>query len=80
MHRLVQLVMQKWLKKEGKSKEWVSNALLAVSGIYPYESYENWKTCGDYLPHALAILNREGSASMEEGARREASRHADQHG
>ena len=66
MHRLVQLVMQKWLEKEKKSKEWVSNALLTVSGIYPYGSYENWKTCGDYLPHALAVLNYEGLASTEE--------------
>jgi hypothetical protein len=41
MHRLIQLVMRKWLTARGKSKIWADEALLVVSDLYPYGSYEN---------------------------------------
>ena len=66
MHRLVQLVMQRWLQKQNKSKKWASFALLAVSDIYPFGGdYENWKICGKYLPHALTVLDHEILSSTE---------------
>ena len=66
MHRLIQLVMRKWLIMEGKSGEWAGKALVTVSDLYPYGSHENRKICGDYLPHAYAVLSHEGSSSTTE--------------
>jgi hypothetical protein len=66
MHRLIQLVMQKWLTARGKSKIWADKALLVVSDLYPYGSYENWTVCSDYLPHVYAVLSYEGSSSTKE--------------
>jgi hypothetical protein len=66
MHHLIQLVMRKWLTARGKSKIWADKALLVVSDLYPYGSYENWTVCGDYLPHAHAVLSYEGSSSTKE--------------
>jgi hypothetical protein len=66
VHRLIQLVMRKWLIMEGKSREWAGKALLTVSDLYPYGSHENRKVCEDYLPHAYAVLSYEGSPSTTE--------------
>ncbi len=66
MHRLVQLVMRKWLIARGESKTWADKALLIVSDLYPYGSYENWTVCCDYLPHVFAVLSYEGSSSTKE--------------
>jgi len=46
---------------EGKSGEWAGKALVTVSDLYPYGSYENRKICGDYLSHAYAVLSYKGS-------------------
>jgi hypothetical protein len=66
MHRLIQLVMRKWLIMEGISTEWASRALLTVSDLYPYGSYKNWKVCGVYLPHVYAVLSYDRSVSTDE--------------
>jgi len=65
MHRLIQLAMQKWLTLRGESKIWADEALLVVSDLYPYGSYENWTVCGGYLPHVYAVLSHEGSSSTK---------------
>jgi hypothetical protein len=66
VHRLIQLVVRKWLIENGTSQEFAGKALLAVSDLYPYGSYENRRICGDYLPYAYAILSYEGYSSTTE--------------
>ncbi|MCJ1265678.1 hypothetical protein MMC22_005558 [Lobaria immixta] len=66
VHRLIQLVMRKWLMTEGRFGEWAGKALLTVSDIYPFGRYESRRICGDYLPHAYAVLSYEGLLSTSE--------------
>jgi hypothetical protein len=66
VHRLIQLVMRKWLIMEGKSGEWAGKALVTVLDLYPFGSHENRKICGDYLSHAYAVLSHEGSFFITE--------------
>ncbi|KAK2789171.1 hypothetical protein FQN53_002396 [Emmonsiellopsis sp. PD_33] len=60
MHRLVHLVMRRWLNTRGESEWWAREALRTVSDLFP-SSYEveNWKTCEQYLPHVNAVLSLE---------------------
>lgn len=66
MHRLIRLVMRKWLITEGKFREWAGKALLTVSALYPYGSHENRKICRDYLLHVYAVLSYEGCSVTAE--------------
>ena len=66
MHRLIRLVMRKWLIMERKFGEWAGKALSIMSDLYPYGSHENRKICGDYLPHVYAVLSYERSSSTTE--------------
>jgi tetratricopeptide (TPR) repeat protein len=66
MHRLVQLVMRKWLIRQGTSGAWVGQALITVSALYPPGIYANRKVCEDYLPHACVVLGYEDSSSLAE--------------
>ncbi|KAL2199552.1 hypothetical protein P885DRAFT_66493 [Corynascus similis CBS 632.67] len=70
MHRLVQLVTQKWLAKEGRMKHFAGQALLTVSHCYPFGCYETREVCSAYLAHAYAVLGSEGTASRDEKAGR----------
>ncbi|KAM4062561.1 tetratricopeptide repeat domain-containing protein [Hirsutella rhossiliensis] len=56
MHRLVQLVMRKWLANDGKMSEFGREALSTVSQMYPIGGFENRTICSTYLPHANAVL------------------------
>lgn len=56
MHRLVQLVVRKWLTIQNKFEAWAIQALERVAELYPNATFENWKVCADYLPHARAVL------------------------
>jgi hypothetical protein len=66
MHRLVQLVIRKWLIRQGTSGAWARQALTTVSELYPPGSYANWKVCEDFLPHAYVALSHEDSSSPAE--------------
>jgi len=56
MHRLVQLVVRKWLTIQGRFEAWAIQALERVAELYPNATFENWEVCADYLPHARAVL------------------------
>ncbi|OHW96584.1 kinesin light chain [Colletotrichum incanum] len=60
MHRLVQLVMRKWLVTERRLIEFAEQALRVMSIVYPYGEYENREICSMYLPHAQAVLDHDG--------------------
>jgi len=66
MHRLVQLVTRKWLVNKGTMQQFTRQALLAVSQAYPYGNYENRTVCGEYLPHAYAVLGSEDTGLVDE--------------
>ena len=66
IHRLVQLVMQKWLIRENPSHIWFERALTIVASLFPSVPYRNRKICEEYMPHAYAVLNHKTSPSMTE--------------
>ena len=70
IHRLVQLVMQKWLIRENPSHIWFKRALTIVASLFPSWAYENWKICEEYMPHAYAVLDRKTSSSITEAESR----------
>ncbi|GAB1315441.1 hypothetical protein MFIFM68171_05651 [Madurella fahalii] len=70
MHRLVQLVTQKWLVKKGIIYQFVRQAILTVSRNYPDSNHENREICGAYLAHAYAVLNSEGTGLGDENLAR----------
>ncbi|KAI9720649.1 MAG: hypothetical protein M1812_002829 [Candelaria pacifica] len=69
LHRLIQLVMHKWLRLQNKSDTWAGTALFRVSHLYPSWHYKNWATCASYLPHSLAVLCYNGRTREERLAR-----------
>ncbi|KAH7304549.1 hypothetical protein B0I35DRAFT_149874 [Stachybotrys elegans] len=56
MHRLVQLGTRKWLISCGTISQFGKEALLVVSHLYPYGTYETRTTCAAYLSHANSVL------------------------
>ncbi|KAL1985939.1 hypothetical protein VTN96DRAFT_7204 [Rasamsonia emersonii] len=56
LHRLVQLVVRKWLILEGQDREYAEKALEKVDALFPDAEFENWKICAAYLPHAQSVL------------------------
>ncbi|KAI3316912.1 hypothetical protein HD806DRAFT_541795 [Xylariaceae sp. AK1471] len=66
MHRLVQLVTQKWLTAKGEMPQFARKALLTVSHYYPYGKWENHDKCSGYLPHAQAVLKLSSTKSRDE--------------
>lgn len=75
IHRLVQLVTQKWLINNGTGPEFAQQALLAISNHYPFGNYENWAICSRYLPHVYTVLKHEDTGSRDEKIARAALLH-----
>ncbi|KAL2829596.1 hypothetical protein BJY01DRAFT_254948 [Aspergillus pseudoustus] len=57
LHRLVQLVLRKWLILEGHFEQKSIQAMELLADIYPDATFENWATCASYLPHAQSVLS-----------------------
>lgn len=67
VHRLVQLVTQKWLFNKHRDAEFAQQALKTVSDAYPPNGrHETQEVCRNYLPHAYAVLKGEGTGSQDE--------------
>lgn len=56
-HRLVQLVLRKWLILDEKYKEKSIQAMELLDDVYPDATFENWGICATYLPHAQSVLS-----------------------
>ncbi|KAL4963231.1 uncharacterized protein BDV14DRAFT_177008 [Aspergillus stella-maris] len=56
-HRLVQLVLRKWLILDSLYDEKLIQALELLDQIYPDATFENWGICGSYLAHAQSVLS-----------------------
>ncbi|KAI8623395.1 hypothetical protein F5Y19DRAFT_481760 [Xylariaceae sp. FL1651] len=64
MHRLVQLITQKWLSTRETMRQFAEEALLIVSCRYPFGNFENRDKCNAYLPHAQAVLELDSTGSQ----------------
>lgn len=58
MHRLVQLVTQKWVINEGRAAKFAKSAMKTMSANYPHAKFETRKICMRYLPHATSVLTK----------------------
>ncbi|ODA79810.1 hypothetical protein RJ55_05406 [Drechmeria coniospora] len=56
MHSLVQSATRDMLQTKGLTSHFAGEAMLAISELYPYGTYESRKVCGAYLPHVHAVL------------------------
>ncbi|KAE8321654.1 hypothetical protein BDV39DRAFT_210507 [Aspergillus sergii] len=56
LHRLVQLVIRKWLIIEDNFEEKAIQAMDILAEAFPDANFENWSICGVYLPHAQSTL------------------------
>ncbi|KAL4763169.1 uncharacterized protein BDW70DRAFT_158018 [Aspergillus foveolatus] len=56
-HRLVQLVLRKWLILESLYEDKSIHAMELLNEVYPDATFENWGTCAAYLPHAQSVLS-----------------------
>ncbi|KAI8950933.1 hypothetical protein F4801DRAFT_601739 [Xylaria longipes] len=70
MHRLVQLVTQKWLATKGTICQFAEKAIITVSHCYPYGEFETREKCTAYLPHVQAVLKLDGVRSRDENIAR----------
>ncbi|KAH6970347.1 hypothetical protein BKA56DRAFT_735956 [Ilyonectria sp. MPI-CAGE-AT-0026] len=66
MHRLVQLVTRKWLTNRGTVGRFGGEALMTVSHMYPYGTYETRTLCAAYLAHANNVLRLGGLRSKDQ--------------
>lgn len=55
MHRLVQVSIQRWLRRS--REKWQSEAVRTLSERYPLGNYENWDECEILSPHAQTVLS-----------------------
>jgi tetratricopeptide (TPR) repeat protein/transcriptional regulator with XRE-family HTH domain len=56
IHRLVQAVIKDAIE-EKVQEQWVEQALIIVNKAFPEVTYETWKSCQRYLPHALSCAS-----------------------
>ncbi|UKZ82704.1 hypothetical protein TrVFT333_010499 [Trichoderma virens FT-333] len=56
MHRLVRLVMQNWLRKEGDLQLCVTEVIKRLNAVFPRPRFSNKDAWARYLPHAIIAL------------------------
>ncbi|KAG7284986.1 hypothetical protein NEMBOFW57_009604 [Staphylotrichum longicolle] len=75
MHRLVQLVTQKWLVKRGTIRRFAEEAVRVVEEAYPNGKHKHREICSALMPHVYAVLKQKGSGSDDETLARAALLH-----
>lgn len=56
LHRLVQLVLRKWLIIEGKFEDQAIQTMDIIAELFPNATFDNWAACKAYFPHAQSVL------------------------
>lgn len=56
MHRLVQLLMRKWLEQNETEKKYAEEALTLLSENFPDGSFKKWEECQALIVHADTVL------------------------
>ena len=64
MHRLVQLAMQRWLRKS--RAKWQDDVLEVLSERFPVGDYCNWKECEMLSPHAQMAITYSNLSNASE--------------
>src|SRR5436305_7803113 len=59
MHRLVQLVMQKWLENEGRAEMWATAALTRINAVFSDIDVDDSRSVAFIAPHAQRLLTFE---------------------
>lgn len=63
MHRLVQIAMQHWLRREGDEQLWKERAIERVAHHFPWDNQEqHWPICEDLMSHADEVILYKHSA------------------
>lgn len=66
MHHHVQLLTHRWLTNRRTIGRFRREALMAISSLYPYGTFETRATCVALLPHANSVLGSGGFLSRDE--------------
>lgn len=56
LHRLVQLVLRKWLIIENNFEDQAINAMDVLAELFPNANFEQWPVCKAYFAHAQSVL------------------------
>ncbi|KIV98347.1 uncharacterized protein PV09_09813 [Verruconis gallopava] len=59
MHRLVYIMLARWLEDHGEKKGWVVKAAERLEEVLPYGGHDEKKTWSMYLPHAIYLATLE---------------------
>ena len=70
MHRLVRIVVQKWLEVEGKLREASEETLKHIASVFPDPEHENRDVWTAYLPHAQCVLSYQDYSDNGEESQR----------
>ena len=57
MHKLVQIVLKRWLKRNGELEEFKRSFLMIMSEAFPEDPYENLAKCMELFPHAEIAMH-----------------------
>lgn len=56
LHRLVQLVLRKWLIIEDKFEDQAIQTMDIIAELFPNAMFDQWAVCKAYFPHAQSVL------------------------
>lgn len=56
LHRLVQLVLRKWLIIEDKFEDQAIQTMDVIAGLFPNATFGQWAVCKAYFAHAQSVL------------------------
>ncbi|KAL8364651.1 hypothetical protein RB595_003774 [Gaeumannomyces hyphopodioides] len=62
MHSLVHLATQEWVKGKGDTEKTMEDALAQLAAVFPRDKWENRERWRQYMPHALKMLQADGTA------------------
>lgn len=69
MHPLVQTSVRWWVDQQRKRRCYVEQAVQLMADSFPLASTDDWTACQTLLPHALVVLQHQGSASTPDRCR-----------
>jgi hypothetical protein len=65
MHGLIQLATLMWLRSIDTETRWRQAFIQAMAEQFPDGEYENWPRRRTLFPHALPVVEQEGSMNRE---------------
>jgi tetratricopeptide (TPR) repeat protein len=57
MHRLMQLLMKKWLEAHKQLNKWIKESIRVLMAAFLSGDYETWADCQVLLPHAIEVTS-----------------------